>query len=319
MFTISMRITGVPNNIYFGKKNESKPETVVHLGDDGAMQEGIREKMREDILTQSIPYWELNQQYRLEEYDMHKLESSLNSKIKYKPISQLPDIKQQKKQDDEALPLDERLKCWELLETVFYNVAPLSDEKHCYSGSMLNSKQELERLRQAKIKTVIDLRSHGVYDIFNEVDDIKYFNKIETAAINFFEHPIFSSKERYCIQNKPRYSDCTENIDYAEYWENEKQNFVDNLVEYTDLINQGNFYIGCHFGTQGTQEGLALNNVVNEKTQLIFGRGVLLTYAHNYLQLLENLNEDDRKRLGMSDEFYEQTLGELKYYADNCY
>ena len=119
------------------------------------------------------------------------------------------------------------------------------------------------------------------------------------------------------MRNKPHYDGLNYNTDYAAHWENEKQNFVDNLVEFTDLINQGNFYIGCHFGTQGTQEGLAINNIVNEKTQLIFARGILMTYAHNYLHLLENLNENDRKKLGMSDEFYEQILGELKYYADN--
>lgn len=194
-----------------------------------------------------------------------------------------------------------------------FNRKCISDEVQGYRGSMDLSKYTIDVLRRAGVKTIIDLRG----GVEKDIDGIKHFTKLRTTDASFYHEPHFQTKESYVrtkIDKFRRYGFSEEElkrdvIRESKNWEESKANFVDTLVEFIDLVNQGCFYMGCEFGTESTSEAISLNNAFNPKAELI---GYMAKRpAHNCLILLKNLNDEDKERLGLTPEIYMEKIAYL--------
>ena len=192
-----------------------------------------------------------------------------------------------------------------------YSKRCISDEVRAYRGSMVDDEDDIDALKRAGIKTLIDLRGFSKKDI----EGITHFTKLNTADTSFWTQPAFYKKDRY-IDNKlsqyRRYGFSQEQLDQDKImldkeWEESKEKVVNTLVEYVDLVNQGKFYIGCNYGTHATTEAIALNNAINPKTELIGGY-VDSLWADRFLSLLGNFNDEDKKRLGLTPEIYDEKI-----------
>lgn len=202
-----------------------------------------------------------------------------------------------------------------------FNRKCISDEVQGYRGSMDLSPYTINILKKAGVKTIIDLRG-GVEKQF---DGIKHFTKLRTTDASFYHEPHFQTKESYVktkIDKFRRYGFSEEElkadaIRESQIWEESKANFVDTLVEFIDLVNQGCFYMGCEFGTESTSEAISLNNAVNPKAELI---GYMTKRpAHNCLTLLKNLNDEDKERLGLTPEIYMEKIAYLTEISESNY
>ena len=200
-----------------------------------------------------------------------------------------------------------------------FNRKCISDEVQGYRGSMDLSKYTIDVLRRAGVKTIIDLRG----DVEKDIDGIKHFTKLRTTDASFYHEPHFQTKESYVrtkIDKFKRYGFSEEElkadaIRESKNWEESKANFVDTLVEFIDLVNQGCFYMGCEFGTESTSDAISLNNAVNPKAELI---GYMAKRpAHNCLILLKNLNDEDKERLGLTPEIYMEKIAYLTECVEN--
>lgn len=199
-----------------------------------------------------------------------------------------------------------------------FNRKCISDEVQGYRGSMDLSPYTIDVLKRAGVKTIIDLRGGEE----KQFDGIKHFTKLRTTDPSFYQEPHFQTKEAYVrtkIDKFRRYGFSEEElkkdtIRENQNWEESKANFVDILVEFVDLVNQGCFYMGCEYGTESTSEAIALNNAINPKAELI--GYTPRRAAHNCLILLRNLNDEDKQRLGLTPEIYMEKIAYLTEYEE---
>ena len=205
----------------------------------------------------------------------------------------------------------------DLIEREVYavNKRVIANNIHAMRGAMVDDEDDIEILKKAGVKTIIDLRAGQEKDY----DGIKHFTKLCTAHSSFGENPAFMTKKGYVDHKVARYRRYgfdketlkKDAIRVAEEWEEEKAKLVDILAEYVDLVNQGNFYIGCDLGTASTTEALAINNIINPKVYLIGGR-FSKNQACKYLNLLQNLTDEDKKKIGITPDFYKDRIQYLK-------
>ena len=209
-----------------------------------------------------------------------------------------------------------------------YRFRCLDNKLGVYSGSQSHEPENYNIMRKAGIKTVVDLLGSPIFEKNIKQADLKYF-AFPTGQGDFFKkHPVFKNKQTY-MQKKQHAYDHIKNQKNMEqylqiqsaYYDKQVREFIDMLIEYIDIVNNGEVYIGCAYATRNTNDALILNNLFNPKTQLLGGNPVEYKKPY-FIALYDNLTKQDKERLGITPEFEAKKRATLQpdyndvYYAD---
>ena len=111
--------------------------------------------------------------------------------------------------------------------------------------------EDLKALKDAGIETIIDFRTEGSGEMAK---------KCSSTGLRYLNIPLDDVRERsnarYFIRSKGKPTII-------------KPEFIKNLKEYFELMNNTNCYVGCHYGIDRTNMGLLLNYFFNPKYENI--------------------------------------------------
>lgn len=190
-----------------------------------------------------------------------------------------------------------------------YRFRCLDNKLGVYSGSQSHEPENYNIMRKAGIKTVVDLLGSPIFEKNIKQADLNYF-PFPTGQGDFFrKHLVFKNKEQYMQKrayeygkvNNKEFFDMYLQIE-SEHFDSEVRNFVNMLIDYIDIVNNGEVYIGCAYATRNTNDALVLNNLFNTKTQLLGGRPTEHKKAY-FRALYDNLTKEDKEKLGITPEF----------------
>ena len=138
---------------------------------------------------------------------------------------------------------------------------------------MVNKPECLQTLKDAGIKSVIDLVGFNNYD--NQVKeagldylhfDISYDSFVSERY--FWNSDVFLSKEEFTnkIKNLLYFRGEPELADkFINNFDSKGRESVETIVNYIRKMQEGYCYIGCEYGTTTTDDALLLYNVLNPK------------------------------------------------------
>lgn len=251
-----------------------------------------REKMREDIIQDGMPfysYWV--KEPRLEEEPLNKLIKSLIGNKTYAYI-QIPDIDEEK-----------------IYQIRAYNFCYIGNNSY-RGGSLVNHPESLAVLKQVGIKRVIDITGNEEYKKQVEKSGLEYFAFKQSLFTEkgFWQNPVFQNEKIFVWHQMRTYGYLSEeekekkreeiSKDYNYY----SRDFIDNMIKLIKYLNNGYCYIGCEFGTYDTDDTLSLCNLLNPKAKVqpgvIFGTKAI--YIKN---LCSKLTPKDKKELGWDEKF----------------
>ncbi len=283
------------------------------LGYDDKISKMRREHIREHIYETKMPNVDtFKHEGRLEEYDLNKLIGSLlGTKPSVKTSSSPQEITPQ-----ETAP--NKINSDLMRELWAYNVEPIYGT-NSWKGSVSElGKQDLELLRQAGIKTIIPLAGTRFDEEYCEKHGLNcfYFH----TSRNMFDNEAFKTEaqiRRKELEDAEIFG-WEPNIEGAlKSWNKGKTYFINKFIKFIQTMQEENVYIGCEFGTDATNNALMLNHFFNPKAQdtktYIYRANEF--YVSCLLNLIENLTPENKKALGWTKEFEEQTIAELKEYA----
>ena len=209
-----------------------------------------------------------------------------------------------------------------------YRFRCLDNKLGIYSGSQSYEPENYNLMRKAGIKTVVDLLGSSQFEKNIKQADLNYFPFPTGQGDFFIKHCAFKNKEQYMQKRAYEYGTVKNKENFEEYLEmesrhfdSEVRNFVDMLIEYIDIVNNGEVYIGCAYATRNTNDALILNNLFNPKTQLLGGNPVEYKKPY-FIALYDNLTKQDKERLGITPEFEAEKRATLQpdyndfYYQD---
>lgn len=143
--------------------------------------------------------------------------------------------------------------------------------------TLIERPEALRALENAGIKRVIDLRGYDGYEEKCKKNGLEYFG-FEAYSID-------------CITSPREY--------------------IQDVINFIKIIQKGDYYIGCSFGTHATDYALLLNEFFNPKCKLISkvsinNKGLLWDYLRMIKITAKQLENDDKKALGWTPEFEKQ-------------
>ena len=209
-----------------------------------------------------------------------------------------------------------------------YRFRCLDNKLGVYSGSQSHEPENYNIMRKAGIKTVVDLLGSPIFEKNIKQADLKYF-AFPTGQGDFFKkHPVFKNKQAYIQRIQHDYGQFKnqENLEnflqiQSVFYDKQVREFIDMLIEYIDIVNNGEVYIGCAYATRNTNDALVLNNLFNPKTQLL--GGIPAEYKKPYfIALYDNLTIEDKEKLGITPKFEAEKRALLQpdysdiYYVD---
>ena len=159
-----------------------------------------------------------------------------------------------------------------------------------YRGQTLAGSHPMifEEMKKAGFKTIIDLGSYGEeYKESVEKSGMKFF---DMPMENFFAHPIFKDMAT----------------------QNDKNKFVNRFVDYIKVMQEGNTYIACDYGTYRTDDAVMLNSFFNPKANR-HSVVVRRDYFSDYIKTLyKNLTSKDKLKMGWDENWEKQFAKMLK-------
>jgi hypothetical protein len=191
------------------------------------------------------------------------------------------------------------------------NIEKIEGTDNSYRGQTLltANKKCMETIKNAGIKTVVDLE-----------DFIGYDKKIEDAGMNYFSYkmqgiwdsPVFESYYRYMDRQKQLLSalkdgglefDLDDKLELCREKFNERIKAPkEKFIEFINVMQDDNIYIGCEHGTYMTDTAMLLNDAFNPKRS---DRPIL---AQNPVMvdrlwiLHSNLTDEDKQKMGWDKE-----------------
>lgn len=306
------------NNCRFTSKHK--------FGEDDSISQIRREFLREHILENSMPNYEIfSSAKKLEEYELNKLIASLCGQ-KFHQDSLQPILKTLKPKNTEVtkkiLPKQDVALNHELIESLpLFNLALVSKKLGVYRGQTLNAHPNALRVfKEAGGERIVDLAGYeGLEDNCKQLG-LEYFY-YSTPPYYFCLGEVFKSEDeqrenylRHC--SLFGYSE-KESRDYFETATNHWKTCVDNelkdFVEFIKTMQKGNLYIGCEYGTYATDNALMLNSVFNP----LYVRTPKFITPYNrsflpkLLNLYKNLTPEHKLQMGWSKEFDAYVLKNL--------
>ncbi len=259
-------------------------------------REYIRERLEEPFKE-----YEIRNSGRLDEYELNQLIKSL--------VLNRPVFKKESEQNSEIN--------YELLERAeLYNFEPLYGNNSIRASVDNLSQKQLEIIKQAGIKHIIDLRNWGEPI---KCDDIEVFNLPlldinQNTSVKMTEDEYI--EKQFEIDRRMRIGELTpEEISIAtkalkESYQQDRKNLCDNFVKFIQTMQKENVLVGCEFGTKTTDYAIQLDYFFNPKAD------IMLLSRDKYFgitmqRIYENLSPEDKEAMGWDEEFDDNFLKRL--------
>lgn len=300
------------------------------FGDDDLISQARRNWLRENIVDNSMPYYEIiGQEKRLEEYELKKLvaslcgqklnQDSLNTVFqKLKPRNS--EVSKRVSVPKESLLNDEAIENLSLM-----NIALVSKKLGVYRGQTLNGNfYALNVLKQAGIERIVDLAGYEELEETCKKMGLEYLY-YSTPPYYFIQGQMFKTEE-ICKNNAIRQSllfnytkEETETFvnRSVERWHKFLEEEINDFIKFIQTMQKGNLYIGCEFGTYTTENALMLNAHFNP----LFLRGQKFISTYNrvltpkLINLYKNLTIEHKQLLGWTKEYDQLVLKRLQSYV----
>lgn len=287
-----MKISAVNFNTSFKSSN------VFGYGDDVSAKR--REGMRQRIEDRELYNVDLFlKEGRKSEFDLNKMIKSITKK----PKKLSPDD----------------------IRGMAFNVEIYDYDRNIYRGSSLKGNHKaLKKLKQAGVETVIDFSLYPGYEEDCKKAGLNY--KGFYVGGGFFDQPAFCDKTSY-LEEKKMYMTPREielSADYLksceERYDKEQRDFINKFVDYIQTVQKGNYYVGCEFGQNRTDNILTLEMLFNPQRD---DEREYIDNIHLYaIGLYENLTQEDKAKMGWTEEFdknFIPKINEINAVSDSVY
>lgn len=297
------------------------------FGYDDSISQERRDFLREDVLNNSIPYYNiLENSGRLEKYQLEKLIGALyGQKMNQDSLqSMLQRIRNSKRtvvmQEDvkQSGSLNHKL----IEDLPLWNVVLVSEKLGVYRGQSLQGDWgSLKTVQKAGIERIVDLA--GYENLEDDCKDLGLeYHNYQMSPYLFMSNAMFQSEE----ENKLKYFNQSrlfgyKNEEQKKYrdrmmgvWHNAKNEEIDKFVKFIRFMQKGNLYIACEWGTYTTDNALMLNSFFNP----LYVRAPKFITQNNriYLQrvqkLYQNFTAEHKELMGWTKEFDKATAEKLK-------
>lgn len=296
-------------------------------GFDDSISQERRQYLREHILENSMPYYDIFENSgRLEKYELKKLISALcGQRLNQDSLDNIfkPKIQVIKTPATNVpMPPDGEIN-YELIESIpSYNLELVSKKMKVYRGeSLVGKSYALKTLKEAGIERVVDLIGYEYLKDDCARLGLDYF-KYPMTPYTFMQNAMFNTKDekkqlffthcrRFGYQGKEANAYVQKMI---LNWEENKNSEIDNFVKFIQTMQKGKLYIGCEYGTYTTDNALMLNAFFNPL--YVRTKKYITSYNHIYTSKLEklyqNLKPEHKELMGWTEEFEHKLVENLK-------
>ena len=260
-----------------------------------------REYIREH-LEEPFKDYELRNSGRLSEYELNQLIKSL--------IINRPVLKKEPEENPEIN--------YELLESAeLYNFEPLYGNNSIRASVDNLSKEQLEIIKQAGIKHIIDLRNWGEPIKYDGIEVINFpiLNINQNTAIKMTEEDYIEKQLE--LDRQMRIGELTpEELEKIKEgskisYQQDRKELCDNFVRFIQTMQKENVLIGCEFGTKTTDYAIQLDYFFNPKADImLFGKDKY--FGMTMQRIYENLSQEDKEAMGWDEEFDKNFLKRLE-------
>ena len=260
-----------------------------------------REYIREH-LEEPFKDYEIRSSGRLSEYELNQL---IKSMILNRPIF--------KKEPEENPEIN-----YELLESSeLYNFEPLYGNNSIRASVDNLSKEQLEIIKQAGIKHIIDLRNWGEPIKYDGIEVINFpiLDINQNTAIKMTEEEYIEKQLE--LDRQMRIGELTsEELEKIKEgskisYQQDRKELCDNFVRFIQTMQKENVLIGCEFGTKTTDYAIQLNYFFNPKADImLFSRDKY--FGMTMQRIYENLSTEDKEAIGWDSEFDKNFLNRLE-------
>ena len=260
-------------------------------------REYIRERLEEPFKE-----YELRSSGRLDEYELNQLIKSL---VLAKPVL---------KQEAEEYPEIN----YELLEGAeLYNFEPLYGNNSIRASVDNLSQEQLEIIKQAGIKRIVDLRNWGELIKHDGIEVLNFplLNINQNTAIEMTEEEYIEKQLE--LDRQMRIGELTsEELEKIKEgskisYQQDRKELCDNFVRFIQTMQKENVLIGCEFGTKTTDYAIQLDYFFNPKADImLFGKDKY--FGITMQRIYENLSAKDKEAMGWDEEFDKNFLKKLE-------
>ena len=258
----------------------------------------IREHLEEPLKDD-----EIKNSGRLDEYELNQLVKSL---ILTKPVF--------KKEPEENPEIN-----YELLKSAgLSNFEPLYGNNSFRAGLNNLTKKQLETVKQAGIKHIVDLRQWGKpikcdgIEVLNfPIGGIRQNIAIRMSKDEFIEKELELDREmlEQTSEEIDNYKEALHDI----YWQNKKE-LCNRFVQFIQTMQKENVLIGCELGTHSTDHAIELNYFFNPKANIMLSCRDK-NYGFTMQRIYEGLSQEDKEAMGWDSEFDKNFINKLERYG----
>lgn len=291
------------------------------LGYDDNMSKERRSYIREHYTSYSVPHYKtIENNGRLDEYKLDSLIKTLFGKN-----TSLQTLRS-KTRSDSSKNIKSQTNP-DLMKTFpGYNITFILGSNSYRGGTTEISDENIGILKQAGIKSVICLVDSNLSPILFENYGIEFYRFPFNTHI--FEQDAFKTKNQVISETKKLQRDIlgaseveVENAirKNLEDWQGNKEYFIKKFIKFIQIMQKGNVYIGCEFGTYNTDNALMLNHFFNPDAAKTpdciscFNVKSLLKLKNLY----RNLDDNSKLQLGWNEDFDSNFLPRLKRVVDS--
>ena len=260
-----------------------------------------REYIREH-LEEPFKDYEIRSSGRLSEYELNQL---IKSMILNRPIF--------KKEPEENPEINYKL----LESSELYNFEPLYGNNSIRASVDNLSKEQLEIIKQAGIKHIIDLRNWGEPIKYDGIEVINFpiLDINQNTAVKMTEDEYIEKQLE--LDRQMRIGELTSEelgklkegskISYQQ----DRKELCDNFVRFIQTMQKENVLIGCEFGTKTTDYAIQLDYFFNPKADImLFNKDK--SFGITMQRIYENLSTEDKEAIGWDEEFDKNFLNRLE-------
>ena len=249
-----------------------------------------RNYIREWHYEYNIPYQSIyEKEQRLSEYELNRLLKQFNKKTT-------------------------NLNNKALFQIGLYNLEQLGDSNSA-RGAMVRGYQtdKLDLLKDAGIQRIVSLMKDSDLEEECKKRNIEYFYfDINQTDCCFEDKASIVNKSKNFWINIANIKD--ENIlkEYIEKdvvsWEEKSKETIKKLIAFINFMKKDNVYIGCACGTYRTDFAVMLDSLFNSKAKHHFDLSSFTSSLKSLENLLSNLTNIDKAKLGWVGDFEEKVL-----------
>ena len=198
-----------------------------------------------------------------------------------------------------------------ILDLPLRNVKQIDGLENSYRGQTLcfAKKECLDTIKKSGVNTVVDLVGYQGYDKKIEDSGMKFF---EFKTKKLFDSKEFQSLRSYQVKQERFFRGLKEDgfdVDIEESLEYSKNKFlgetregINHVVDFINIMREGNVYIGCESGTHETDIALMLNDAFNPDRQNVPLEIPALPILNSMFNLYYNLTPEDKAKMGWTKE-----------------